>query len=42
MERPNYARIEKGRVNITIDTLLRICDGLGVKLAIVLGEARSD
>lgn len=37
MERPNYARIEKGRVNVTVDTILRLCDGLDVKLTIVLG-----
>jgi transcriptional regulator with XRE-family HTH domain len=30
---PNYARIEQGRMNVTIDTLVRIAAGLKVELA---------
>ncbi len=30
----NYAKIERGRKNVTFDTLLRIADGLGVELAV--------
>lgn len=27
---PNYARIEQGRANVTLDTLVRIANALGV------------
>lgn len=27
---PNYARIEQGRQNLTLDTLVRVADALGV------------
>lgn len=30
---PNYARLEQGRVNPTVETLLRVADALGVELA---------
>lgn len=30
---PNYARIEQGRANVTIDTLVRVAYGLKVELA---------
>jgi transcriptional regulator with XRE-family HTH domain len=30
---PNYARIEQGRANVTIDTLVRVAHGLKVELA---------
>lgn len=30
---PNYARIEQGRMNVTIDTLVRIATGLRVELS---------
>ncbi|MGE0322508.1 MAG: helix-turn-helix domain-containing protein [Polyangiaceae bacterium] len=30
---PNFAKIEQGRTNPTIETLLRIADGLEVELA---------
>jgi transcriptional regulator with XRE-family HTH domain len=30
---PNYARIEQGRANVTIDTLVRVAHGLKVDLA---------
>lgn len=39
MQRSNYVRIEKGEKNVTYDTLLRIADGLGVELRVVLGDA---
>ncbi len=29
---PNYARIEQGRANVTVDTLVRIADALEVPL----------
>ncbi|HWD24760.1 MAG TPA: helix-turn-helix transcriptional regulator [Acidimicrobiales bacterium] len=32
----NYAKIEQGKQNVTIDTLLRIADGLGVELVVRL------
>ena len=31
-EKSNMSRIEAGRTNITIGTLLKICEALGVKL----------
>ncbi|MBX3210748.1 MAG: helix-turn-helix transcriptional regulator [Labilithrix sp.] len=40
MTRGNYARIEQGRTNVTIDTLLRIADGLGVELVVSVGARR--
>jgi transcriptional regulator with XRE-family HTH domain len=27
---PNYARIEQGRANVTVDTLVRVANALGV------------
>ncbi len=36
MFRENYLRIEKGRVNLTVETLMRIADGLGFDLVFVL------
>lgn len=30
---PNYARIEQGRSNVTLDTLVRVAHGLKVELA---------
>lgn len=36
MSRTNYARIEYGLTNVTIDSLLRIADGLGLKLKVML------
>ena len=38
MSRTNYARIEYGLTNVTIESLLRIADGLGVKLTVALGR----
>lgn len=31
-EKPNLVRIEKGRNNLTIGTLLKICQGLDIRL----------
>lgn len=36
MEPTNYAKIERGKKNVTYDTLLRIADGLGVELTVKL------
>ncbi len=35
-EKSNMSRIEAGRTNFTIGTLLKICDALGVKLVDVV------
>lgn len=34
MLRENYIRVEKGRVNLTVETMLRVADGLGSELII--------
>ena len=34
MTRSNYARIERGSTNVTIETLLRIARGIGVDLEV--------
>jgi transcriptional regulator with XRE-family HTH domain len=36
MTRTNYARLEQGRTNVTLETLLRIADGLGLDLRVEL------
>lgn len=36
MEPTNLAKIERGTRNVTIDTLVRIADGLGVELSVRL------
>lgn len=36
MTRNNYVRIEKGQTNVTIDSLLRVADGLGLELKVDL------
>jgi transcriptional regulator with XRE-family HTH domain len=36
----NYARIEQGKQNVTVDTLLRVADGLGVELVVGLKTRR--
>jgi len=38
-EKSNMSRIEAGRSNLTIGTLLKICEVLQVKLADVVDEA---
>lgn len=30
----NYAKIERGQKNVTVETLLRIADGLGIEVGI--------
>ena len=41
MTRGNYARIEAGLTNVTLETLLRIADGLGMKLTFDVIPKRS-
>jgi transcriptional regulator with XRE-family HTH domain len=36
----NYAKIERGKKNVTFDTLLRIADGLGLDLSVKLVKRR--
>ena len=36
MSRTNYARIEYGKTNVTIESLLKIADGLGLRLSVEL------
>ncbi len=36
MSRTNYARIEYGKTNVTIESLLKIADGVGFKLNVEL------
>jgi transcriptional regulator with XRE-family HTH domain len=38
MTRTNYARIEHGRTNVTIDSLVRIASGLGLDLTVRFEE----
>ena len=40
MTRGNYARIEQGRMNVALDSLLRIAAGLGMKLSFNLSPRR--
>lgn len=39
MHRTYYSAIERGEKNLQLDTLQRICDGLGLQLWEVLKEA---
>jgi transcriptional regulator with XRE-family HTH domain len=41
MHPSNYAHIERGHKNVTVDTLLRIADGLDVELVIALGGRKA-
>ena len=34
MDRENYAKIERASINVTVDTLVRIARGLGVRVEI--------
>ncbi|MCC6643110.1 MAG: helix-turn-helix transcriptional regulator [Deltaproteobacteria bacterium] len=34
MDRENYAKIERASINVTIDTLVRIAHGIGVRLEV--------
>lgn len=40
MTRTNYARIEYGKTNVTIETLIRIADGLGLTVGVELRASR--
>lgn len=40
MYRENYLRIEKGRVNLTVETMMRIAEGLGVRFEVVFRAPR--
>ena len=42
MHRSNICRIESGRQNISIDTLIRIFDALGMDISIELKDKLSD
>lgn len=41
MTRTSYARIEKGQTNVTIDSLVRIADGLGLSVDIRFTRPKS-
>jgi transcriptional regulator with XRE-family HTH domain len=40
MHPANYARIERGKKNVTLETLMRIAEGLGVELIVVLAASK--
>jgi transcriptional regulator with XRE-family HTH domain len=40
MTRGNFVRIEKGQTNVTIESLLRVANGLGLKVAVLLESRR--
>lgn len=40
MEPTNLAKIERGTINVTADTMRRIADGLGVDLVLKLSPTR--
>lgn len=40
MHRAYYGAIERGMQNITVTTLMRICNGLGVSASDIFREAR--
>lgn len=40
MTRTSYARLEKGQTNVTIDSLVRVANGLGLDLRIALVKPR--
>jgi transcriptional regulator with XRE-family HTH domain len=41
MDRENYAKIERAEINVTVDTLVRIARGLGVRLELDFVPPRS-
>ncbi len=41
MGRENVIRIEKGRANVTVDTLVRIASGLGLELQVAVRRRRA-
>ena len=38
---PNYARVEQGRQNVTIDTVVRVAQALGVPLMELFRQPRA-
>jgi transcriptional regulator with XRE-family HTH domain len=40
MHRAYYSAIERGEKNMTLDTLLRVAEGLGVKVSDLFGKAK--
>jgi transcriptional regulator with XRE-family HTH domain len=40
MHRAYYSAIERGEKNITLDTLLRVADGLGISASDLFGKAK--
>jgi transcriptional regulator with XRE-family HTH domain len=41
MRRENVIRIEKGRANVTVDTLVRVASGLGLELRVMFRRRRA-
>jgi transcriptional regulator with XRE-family HTH domain len=41
MTRGNYARLEHGKTNFTLDSLLRIADGLDLELTVGLAKPKA-
>lgn len=41
MQRENMIRVEKGRVNLTVETMVRIAEGLDMDLGVKLVRRRS-
>lgn len=41
MTRTSYARIEKGQTNVTVDSLVRIAEGLGLDLLVNFADKGS-
>ena len=39
MHRTYYSAIERGEKNLTLSTLIRVCDGLGMRVSQVIKEA---
>jgi ribosome-binding protein aMBF1 (putative translation factor) len=40
MDPTNLAKIERGKVNVTADTMRRIAEGLGLEVVLQLGAAK--
>jgi transcriptional regulator with XRE-family HTH domain len=38
---PNYARVEQGRANVTVDTLVRVANALGVPVATLFRKPKA-
>ena len=41
MQRENYIRVEKGRANVTVETLVRVAEGLGLDVKVTFVRRRS-